>query len=74
MAGVLFIPKDGRVSSSLFIFSYPNSTDFSIDITDNITSFDNLIIKLNEKCKIENNIFGYIFLELKYMIILMDLN
>ena len=47
--------------ASLIIFSYPNSTDFSIDITDNFTSFKNPIIKIYEKCIIENNIFGYIF-------------
>ena len=47
---------------SLIIFSYPNSTDFNIDITDYLTSFTNPIIKLYEKCNIENNIFGYFFL------------
>ena len=46
---------------SLIIFSYPNSTDFSIDITDNLISFTNPIIKFYEKCQIENNIFGYVF-------------
>ena len=51
--------------SSLIIFSYPNSTDFTIDITDNITSSINPIIKLYEKCNIENNIFGYIFTGVK---------
>ena len=43
------------------VVSYPNSTDFSIDITDNLISFVNPIIKLYEKCNIENNIFGYLF-------------
>ena len=46
---------------AFFIFSYANSTDFSIDITDNLISFSNPIIKFYEKCNIENNIFGYIF-------------
>ena len=50
---------------SLIIFSYPNSTDFNIDITDNLTSFTNPIIKLYEKCNIENNIFGYFFVGIK---------
>ena len=54
-----------RLTGSLIIFNYPNSTDFSIDITDNLISFINPIIKLNEKCKIENNIFGYIFAGIK---------
>ena len=47
--------------ASLVIFSYPNSTDFTIDITTDLISSTNPIIKLYEKCKIENNIFGYIF-------------
>ena len=47
--------------ASLMIFSYPNSTDFSLNITENFISFNNPIIKLYEKCIIENNIFGYIF-------------
>ena len=47
--------------ASLMIFSYPNSTDFSLNITENLISFNNPIIKLYEKCIIENNIFGYIF-------------
>ena len=45
---------------ALIVFSYPNSTDFTIDITDNLISFTNPILKLYEKGKIENNIFGYI--------------
>jgi len=52
-------------SSSTFsysmVVSYPNSTDFSIDITDNLISFVNPILQLYEKCNIENNIFGYYF-------------
>ena len=46
---------------SVIIFNYPNSTDFIIDMTDNISSLNNPIIKFYEKCNIENNIFGYIF-------------
>ena len=45
--------------SFLIIFSYPNSTDFSIDITETLNSGTNPIINFSEKCKIENNIFGY---------------
>ena len=43
----------------LIIFSYPNSIDFSMDITDSLLSGINPVINFNEKCKIENNIFGY---------------
>ena len=49
----------------LMIFSYPNSTDFNIDITQTLKSFKNPIINFNEKCKIENNIFGYEFVGIK---------
>jgi hypothetical protein len=60
------LASNGKIGSgsgygTLIIFSYPNSTDFNIDISDNLTSFVNPVIKLYEKCKIENNIFGYIF-------------
>ena len=47
------------VYSYLILFSYPNSTDFSIDITDTLKSSQNPIINFNDKCQIENNIFGY---------------
>ena len=61
MAFTNFDLNEYKTYSSLIIFSYPNSTDFTIDITDNITSSTNAIIKLYEKCNIENNIFGYVF-------------
>ena len=47
--------------SSLIIFSYPNSTDFDVDISENIQTFTNIEIDLNSKGNIDNNIFGYIF-------------
>ena len=50
---------------SIVIFSYPNSTDFNIDITNNLTSYNNLIINFYEYCNIENNLFGYIFKGIK---------
>ena len=43
---------------SVIIFGYPNSTDFIIDLNDNFTSYN---INFYDKCKIENNILGYIF-------------
>ena len=43
----------------LILFSYPNSIDFSMDITETIKNSENPIINFNEKCKIENNVFGY---------------
>ena len=47
--------------SSLIIFGYPNSTDFDVDISENIQSFTNVEIDLNSKGLIDNNIFGLIF-------------
>ena len=53
---------DGESSyGSITIFCYPNSTDFIIDLTDSSNNTTNPIIKFYEKCKIENNLFGYIF-------------
>ena len=47
-------------SSSLLLLSYPNSIDFDIDISDNIINTQSVIIDLNSKCNIDNNIFGLI--------------
>jgi len=51
--------------SSLIIFSYPNSTDLSKEIThlllnDNEISINNINIVLKNLCSIENNIFGHV--------------
>ena len=46
-------------NSYIIIFSYPNSTDFNIDITETLKASENPIINFLENCKIENNIFGY---------------
>ena len=56
--------REGK-KSYLMIFSYPNSTDFNLDITENIKTFSNVIIDLKEKCFINNNLFGYIFYGIK---------
>ena len=45
--------------SYVIIFNYPNSIDFSLDITETLKSSEIPVINLLEKCKIENNIFGY---------------
>ena len=45
--------------SYIIIFSYPNSTDFRLDITDTLKAYEKPIINFLEHCKIENNIFGY---------------
>ena len=55
----------GSLTSSIIIFSFPNSTDFNLDLTNDLLSFNNSIIKFYEKCNIENNIFGYIFVGVK---------
>ncbi len=53
--------NNGNMIASVIIFSYPNSTDFNLDITNNLLSLTKSIINFYEKCNIENNIFGYIF-------------
>ena len=57
--------SEGKQKSYLWIFSYPNSTDFDIDITENVINFNNIQIKLKEKCFINNNLFGYIYYGIK---------
>ena len=52
-------------SSFLIIFSYPNSKDFEVDITNNLKQYQNITIDLNSKCNIDNNIFGLIPKEIK---------
>ena len=51
--------------SYLIIFSYPNSTDFDIVLSDNVKSFKNYLINLRDYCSIENNLFGYIYYGIK---------
>ena len=57
---------DDEHYSSLIIFSYPNGTDFTLDIekyllNNNNISINNLIFDLHEYIIIENNIFGNIY-------------
>jgi len=58
LASINSLEGDGRYGT-IIIFSYPNSTDFNINLTNYNTT--NPIIKFYEKCKIENNLFGHIF-------------
>ena len=58
--------------TSLIIFNYPNSTDVNKDITEvffekNVISFEDLNFKwdIKDYVIIENNIFGYIFSQIK---------
>jgi len=59
------INTDGTFTSFLLFFSYPNGTDFEIDISpyiqnsNNYDSTKNLFSFLMGKMKIENNIFRY---------------
>ena len=50
--------------SALIVFSYPNSTETNIELTDflqnNEIKINNITIEVKDMCKIENNIFGYI--------------
>ena len=51
--------------ASLIILSYPNSTDFDVDISSNLEENKNVLINLNRNLTIENNLFGYIFYGIK---------
>ena len=58
--------EDGlKESTSLIIFSYPNSRDFEVDITNNLKQNKKIEIDLNSKCEIDNNTFGLIPKEIK---------
>ncbi len=57
--------SDSDTLASLIIFSYPNCSDFSVDVSDDLISFSNPIIKFSDKCILENNIFGYIIIGIK---------
>ena len=58
LAAVGFLNNAGS-NSYIIIFSYPNSRDFNIDITDTLKASEKPIINFLENCKVENNIFGY---------------
>ena len=52
------------LSSSLFIFSYPNSTDNILSLYDHLYNYSNengIDINLKNEVRIENNLFGYVF-------------
>ena len=51
--------------SYLLIFGYPNSTDFDVDITNNLKDHENIMINPKEYTFINNNLFGYIFKGIK---------
>ena len=57
--------SEKKQKSYFWLFSYPNSTDFDIDITENVINYNNIQINLKEKCFIHNNLFGYIFYGIK---------
>ena len=51
--------------AGLMIFNYPNGTDHNLNLTEYYlenNNLDNIIIDFKENVKIENNIFGYIYL------------
>ena len=58
--------NDDKHFSSLIIFSYPNGTDYAIDLEkylydNNDIKIKRIEINLKNKLNIDNNIFGYIF-------------
>ena len=58
--------------SAFMIFSYANGTDYSLNVTDyllrnNDITIDNIIISLKDNTFIENNIFGYEYLNIRLL-------
>lgn len=53
--------SERRQKSYFWIFSYPNSRDFDVNITENVINYNNIQINLKERCFIDNNLFGYIY-------------
>ena len=57
------------IYSTLIIFSYPNCTDYTIDLIDDLSNNDIYIndyeINISNYFIIDNNIFGYIFKNIK---------
>ena len=47
--------------SYLILLSYPNSTDFDVNVTETLKNSNGIFINPKEKCFIDNNLFGYIF-------------
>ena len=54
-------------SSSLIFFSYPNTTDYNLDIIDYLSQKENneLEMNLTKNVNIDNNLFGYIVVGIK---------
>jgi hypothetical protein len=66
------LEEESDVRSSLMIFSYPNSTNVSLSISDyllthNNNKINNLTLALNGRCSLENNIFGLIPIGIKFI-------
>ena len=51
--------------SYLILLSYPNSTDFDVNVTETLQNSNGIFINPKEKCFIDNNLFGYIFYGIK---------
>ena len=54
-------------SSSLIFFSYPNTTDYNLDIIENLSQKENNELEMNlaKNVNIDNNLFGYIVVGIK---------
>ena len=71
--------NDDKHFSSLIIFSYPNGTDYAIDLEkylfeNNDVKIDRIDINLQNKLNIDNNIFGHIFSSIVIQKILLNNN
>ena len=61
--------KNDENYAGFMIFSYPNGTDYSFNLTDYLlissNKIDNIIIDLKENFRIDNNIFGMVYSGIK---------
>ena len=66
-----FLVSDPGIHSSIMIFSYPNSTNTSIKISDYLlldnVKIDNIALTLNGSCFLENNVFGLIYSGIQFI-------
>ena len=64
-----YCDENSPIFSTLIIFSYPNCTDIAIDLIDYLSNNNTLIkdfeINLSKYFTIENNLFGYVFKNIK---------
>ena len=66
-----YLGQEEVIHTSIMIFSYPNSTNTSIKISDHLlldnAKIDNIALTLNGSCFLENNVFGLIYAGIQFI-------